>query len=212
MTNDIDFLRVVFQIIILVMSAVAHEVSHGFIAYQLGDPTAKDQGRLTLNPLKHLDLYGSVILPILMYIGTFGQFFFAAAKPVPYNPYYFRNPTKDAAKVALAGPVTNFLIAIVFGLILRFAFSGLPATDFFNRFGALLSDIVLINIMLGVFNLVPIPPLDGSRVIRVFFPRSYFLDRVEPYGLFILIIMMIFGVFSLLIPIIYFVYKLIIGI
>lgn len=191
------------------MSAVAHEVSHGFMAYRLGDSTAKDAGRLTLNPLKHLDLYGSVILPLVMYIGTFGRFFFAAAKPVPYNPYYFKNPIADSAKVALAGPAANFTIAVAIGLILRFV--NLPDGDYYARLVGLISDIVIINIMLGIFNLVPIPPLDGSKVIRVFFPHSRLLDQIEPYGFLILIFLMFSGLFSLILPIMFFIYNLITG-
>jgi len=209
MTDELDIVRVVFQIAVLILSAVAHEVSHGFIAERLGDPTARNAGRLTLNPLKHLEWFGSFLLPVLMYIGSAGSFFFGWAKPVPYNPVYFKNPTADAAKVAFAGPATNFLIAIIVGLVLRFA--EFPVGGYFERLDLLLRDIVVINIMLALFNLIPIPPLDGSKVIRIFFPDAQWLDQIEQYGFFILLFMLMFGLFSFLGPIIFFLYRLIVG-
>jgi len=141
----------VFAIAVLIMSIVAHEVSHGYAAERLGDPTARLAGRLTLNPFKHLDLVGSFIVPVFTFF--LGGFIFGWAKPVPYNPYNMRNPRSGGAIVAAAGPLANIVIALVFGLLIRFSpVLGLPDT-----FIAIASLIVLLNILLAFFNLFPIP-------------------------------------------------------
>ena len=183
-----------FLILILIFSIVVHEVSHGAMANYLGDPTAKYAGRLTLNPIKHLDPIGSVILPIfliLMAKFTGGGIIFGWAKPVPINPYNFRDQKYGSAKVALAGPGSNLAIALFFGLILRFfpdvsAIPGLPL---------MFSYIVYINILLAVFNLLPVPPLDGSKLLFAVLPSS--MDSVKEflqrYGMFILIGLVFFG-------------------
>lgn len=156
---------IIFLIAILVMSVVIHEVSHGFAANWLGDPTAKLQGRLTLNPISHIDPMGSVILPTILVLSG-SPFLFGWAKPVPYNPYNLRRGGRWAeAIVAAAGPAANLVIALVFGLLIRFSI--LPA-DITN----LAVSIVFLNILLAVFNLIPIPPLDGSKVFAQFLPRS----------------------------------------
>jgi len=159
-----------FLYIIVVFSAVFHEYFHGWMAYYLGDPTAKYAGRLTLNPLKHLDPMGTVIIPLFL-LFFFGGFI-GWAKPVPYNPFNLRDQKYGSSKVALAGPGANFLIALIFGLILRFV----PITGFLY---IALSWIVYINIFLGLFNLIPIPPLDGSKLLMDLFPRSRFLQMLE---------------------------------
>src|SRR3989338_4499037 len=158
-------MNVIFQIVILIFSATLHEVSHGYVAYSLGDPTAKLQGRLTLNPLKHLDPFGSVILPLLMYISTAGALVFGWAKPVPYNPYNLRGGKWGPVYVALAGPLSNLVLAIIFSLFIRFA----PITLSPSFLGIIIL-IVVINVLLAVFNLIPIPPLDGSKLLFALLP------------------------------------------
>lgn len=150
------------------MSVVIHEVCHGFAALMLGDPTAKMMGRLTLNPLKHIDLFGFVILPLITFIAW--GFPIGAAKPVPYNPHNLRNQKYGSAIVGVAGPGANFLIATVFGLALRFMPSGV--VEGFPGIIFAFSIIVFLNLLLGVFNLLPIPPLDGSKVFVIFLPYS----------------------------------------
>jgi Zn-dependent protease len=200
----------VFEFIVLIFSAVLHEVAHGYEAEHLGDPTARNAGRLTLNPLKHLDLFGSVLMPIALFILSSGAFFFAAAKPVPYNPNNLKNPRTGSAKIALAGPATNILLAIIFGILLRIC-SLLPVP---SSFFLLLSIIVYLNIALGIFNLVPIPPLDGSKLLFAALPPSetsyrimYFLER---YGLIVVLLFVFFG-FGLLIPLMQGIFTLITG-
>ncbi|HEY4479504.1 MAG TPA: site-2 protease family protein, partial [Candidatus Paceibacterota bacterium] len=148
----------IFQFIILIISVIIHEVAHGYMALWLGDPTAKYEGRLTLNPVKHIDLWGSIIIPI---ITTLAGFTFGWAKPVPYNPYNLRNQRWGDALVAIAGPASNIILASLFGLVIRLGmhFSFLSA-----EFISLASLVVLVNIVLALFNLVPIPPLDGSKI------------------------------------------------
>ncbi|MBX4200692.1 site-2 protease family protein [Candidatus Parcubacteria bacterium] len=184
-----DVLITVFSLIILLFSVIIHELAHGYVADSLGDPTAKYAGRLTLNPIPHLDLFGSVILPLLLFISTGGGFVVGWAKPVPVNPYNFRDQQWGSLKVAIAGPLTNFALALIFGIFVRFVPETLPALrDIFSL-------VVLINLGLGIFNLVPIPPLDGSWILFRFIPYQFegvktFLGR---YGVFILIFLIFFG-------------------
>lgn len=191
----------IFQIAILIFSVVIHEVSHGFVALALGDPTAKHLGRLTLNPLKHLDPFGSVILPMLLALAN-SPFLIGWAKPVPYNPYNLRNPfarfgTRNdwgPALVGAAGPFSNILIALIFGLGIRAlsVFGGglLIAQDFIEIF----SLIVLINLVLAIFNFVPIPPLDGSKVLFALLPYQWraLETFLQQYGFFLLLIFIFF--------------------
>lgn len=197
-----DPLTIAFGVIILIFSVVIHEVSHGYAADSLGDPTARMAGRLTLNPIRHLDLVGSFIVPVLTSIA--GGFIFGWAKPVPYNPYNLRKRHGDAL-VAIAGPASNIAFAIIAGLALRF--SALPA-------GAveILSFVVLINIILAIFNLVPIPPLDGSKILFSYLPTRFghFQEILERYGM-VLVLFFIFFFWQLLIPIIYWLFRLIAG-
>ena len=183
-----EVLTTIFFLIILLFSIVLHEVSHGSMANSLGDPTAKYAGRLSLNPIKHLDPIGSVLVPIFLLILTQGQFAIGWAKPVPINPYNFRNPKWDNAKVATAGPGANILVALFFGLILRFF--PLPAALF-----ALFSIICLLNLLLAIFNLIPIPPLDGSHILFSLLSERFrnFKIFLQQYGLFILLFFIFFG-------------------
>ncbi len=161
-----------FLIPIILMSIVIHEVSHGFAAYLLGDDTAKRAGRLTFNPLRHIDTFGTIILPILLLIFSRGGFTFGYAKPVPINPYNFRNYKKDTALTAAAGPASNFVIAIVLSLLLRLIMRNIdpytPLSQISTFFMRLLYTAIMINLLLGLFNLIPFPPLDGSKVLGAF--------------------------------------------
>lgn len=181
----------IFSLVVLVFSVMAHELAHGYVAYSLGDPTAKYAGRLTLNPLKHLDPVGSIILPLLLVISG-SPILFGWAKPVPVNPYNFKDQKYGELKVSFAGPASNFILAIFFGLVLRF----IPDSMFVVNPGIqiALTYIVVINIWLAVFNLIPVPPLDGSWILFSFLPRS--LDGIKfflkQYGIVILIFLILF--------------------
>lgn len=198
----------IFVVIVILFSVILHEISHGLAALSLGDTTAKDKGRLTLNPIPHLDLFGSILLPILLYLSSSGAFVFGYAKPVPYEPNNLRDQRFGPAKVAVAGPLANLALAVLFGLVLRF----LPISLQSETLITLLSFIVQINLTLAIFNLVPIPPLDGHWILFSFLPArfdgiKYFLMR---YGLFIFIIFVVFF-FQLLTPLISFLFRVIIG-
>lgn len=199
-----------FQILILIMSVVIHEVSHGYAALALGDKTAQYQGRLTLNPVRHLDFFGSFLVPAISYM--LGGFIFGWAKPVPYNPYNLRPGRWSEAMVAGAGPMANISLAVIFGLILRYGLSteALWATPAFVSITAI---IVFINILLAIFNLMPIPPLDGSKLLFAIFPDSAYKLRatLEAYGL-ILVLLFIFLAWQLILPLIIAIFKLITGI
>jgi Zn-dependent protease len=198
----------IFQIAILIMSVVIHEVSHGYAASYLGDETARWEGRLTLNPVKHLDFVGSIIVPTLAY--TMGGFIFGWAKPVPYNPYNLRPSRWSEAIVAGAGPLSNIALALIFGLLLRSGVTMGWATEPFIEITAI---IVFINIVLALFNLMPIPPLDGSKLLFAVLPEKALVLRefFERYGL-ILVILFIFFFWRFLLPVIVALFSLITGI
>lgn len=153
-----------FLIVVIIFSAVIHELMHGVAADSLGDKTARYAGRLTLNPIPHLDPFGSLILPLLLAFSG-SSFFFAWAKPVPYNPYNLRPGRFSEAIVAGAGPLSNLVIAVLFGLFIRVA----PISA---NIAAILFMVVVVNVMLCIFNLIPIPPLDGSKVLEALLPRA----------------------------------------
>lgn len=185
-----------FQIAVLIMSVVVHEVAHGYAASSLGDQTARYQGRLTLNPLRHLDPFGSLLVPLLSY--QLGGFILGWAKPVPYNPHNLRPGRWSEALVAGAGPLSNIVLALLFGLAIRLAGLGTGAA-----FVQIASIIVLINLVLALFNLIPVPPLDGSKLLFALFPEnlSRFRDFFERYGL-MLIIFLVFFIGRLILPVV----------
>ncbi len=175
----------IFVIVVLILSIVIHELAHGYAALAQGDPTAKYAGRLTMNPVKHLDLMGSFIVPLLLYIFSVGVIL-GWAKPVPYNPYNLRNQRWGEALVSVAGPASNLIVALIFGLLIRFG-SGFLSEDAVLLAGL----IVIINIVIAIFNLIPIPPLDGSKILFDLLPRSVKVSEtrmfMERYGLIIVL-------------------------
>lgn len=181
-----------FALLLLAMSI--HEFSHGWLAYKLGDTTAKDQGRLTLNPLAHIDPMGTVLLPIFIFIMSGGRFIFGAAKPVPINYWALKNPRKDMIWIGLAGPFSNLFCALAVSQVLRL----LPAATVLSE---LLTNFVFINVILGVFNLIPIPPLDGSRIAMGLLPerlaRRY--AGLERFGFIIIMIFFALGLLNRLV-------------
>lgn len=208
----------IFYVVVLIMSVVVHEFSHGYTAYLLGDNTARLSGRLTLNPIKHLDLFGSIILPLLLVLSNAG-FVIGWAKPVPYNPNNLRNGRMGTLMVAAAGIIANLIIAISFGLLIRFAPSilGIPLYNpnplLMHPFYKITSIIVIMNLVLALFNLIPIPPLDGSKILFSFIPPQYrYIENfLEKWGMFILLFFIIF-LWSSVAPIIYVAFSFLTGI
>jgi len=208
----------IFYVIVLIMSVVVHEFSHGYTAYLLGDNTARLSGRLTLNPIKHLDLFGSIILPLLLVLSNAG-FVIGWAKPVPYNPNNLKSGRKGTLLVAAAGIISNLIIAISFGLLIRFAppLLGIPLYNpnplLIHPFYKITSIIVIMNLVLALFNLIPIPPLDGSKILFSFIPPQYrhIENFLEKWGMFILLFFIIF-LWSSVAPIIYIAFSLLTGI
>lgn len=197
-----------FYIVILVFSVIVHEVSHGYAADYLGDPTARLAGRLTLNPVPHVDMLGSIILPALLIFSHAG-FVVGWAKPVPYNPYNLKNQRSGTFIVAVAGVMANFLIALVFGLLVRFSGElGIGSQAFLQ----IASMIIFTNILLGVFNLIPIPPLDGSKVLfSLLSPSYYYIEQfLERYAL-ILLVLLIFFLWKMILPLVFFLFSLFTG-
>ncbi|MBN2383699.1 site-2 protease family protein [bacterium] len=193
-----SLVEIIVIILVVMFAATVHEVSHGWVAWREGDPTARMQNRLTLNPLAHIDPFLSIIMPIIFYLSA--GFVFGGAKPVPVNPYYLRDPRRSMIKVSAAGPLSNLGLALVGSLVLRlilFLFDMITLPTVLAK--ALFFFFIIfiqINIVLFVFNLIPVPPLDGSKILQGFLParyESYFI-RIESYGMIILIVLLVSGV------------------
>ncbi len=203
-----DIVNTIRQIILMavpiLLAVTFHELAHGYVAYKFGDHTAKDAGRLTLNPLKHLDPLGTLVFIVTRMIGW--------AKPVPVNPYNLRNPKRDMMWVSIAGPATNMALAVVSAILFKLMLT-LPVTDpvlvkrIFLPLAMMLQLSVVLNIGLAVFNIIPIPPLDGSKILIGLLPtrQAIAYNRIEPYGFFILLALIFFRITDYLIfPIIIF--------
>ncbi len=195
---------IIFLIVVLIVSTVLHELAHGYMANALGDPTARIAGRLTLNPLSHIDLVGSILLPMFLYLSTGGGFMLGYAKPVPYNPYNLRGKYAEAL-VAGAGPAMNILLAVIFSILARETVGGAATIETLPSIAIAFVGIVHINLALALFNLIPIPPLDGSKVLSGILPgasgRAYdrFRFSLERLGVFsgaLLIILIFYFLFA----------------
>jgi len=202
----------------ILVAITFHEVAHGYVAFRLGDPTAKLLGRLTLNPLAHIDLFGTIIMPIMLFVLTEGRFMFGYAKPVPINPMNFKNPRKGMALSAAAGPITNMILALASVIILNLVIAPLAGLlpdmakeTVMKPLLMIFSASVLMNIVLASFNMIPIPPLDGGRVLTGLLPskQALFFDKIEPFGFIIVLVLIYTGIANLFImPIITFFLKL----
>ncbi len=194
----VNIVSVVMGIFIFLLSVTFHECCHGFLAYRFGDRTAKDSGRLTLNPLKHIDPFWTVLLPVLLFVSTRGRFAIGMARPVPVNFLNLRNPKRDMIWVAAAGPLANFFLASVLAFLFKWRVTeALPPLQLLFLYAA------YFNIGLGVFNLIPVPPLDGSRILTGLLPRrlaSFYL-RLEPFGFLIVLAFYFTGaIYGILLP------------
>jgi len=202
-----NILKIVFMFPAIIIAIIFHEFFHGYAAYKLGDETPKEYGRLTLDPLKHIDLFGTILLPIMLLITSNFRVTFGWAKPVPINFYRFKKIRRDLIITSIAGPLANIALAFIFGLIFRFLIFPSPrlSVSYLNVF---VQYGVIINIVLAIFNLIPIPPLDGSKILfsLIFkYPQDILKNqKIDIYGSLILIILLFFGVINkLLSPIIY---------
>lgn len=186
----------IFLIFILVMSVILHEIAHGYVAYLCGDPTAAKKGRLTLNPVAHIDPFMTILLPVLLVLMG-SRVIFGGAKPVPINHFLLKRWPRDFILVSIAGVAVNFAIAAALALLVH-----LPVLS--DRTRMVLAAGAYLNIFLGVFNLVPIPPLDGSRVFRFLLPRDLRekYDRIEPVGIIVILACLFLGLLNLLVPIV----------
>lgn len=202
--------EILFFLVILIFSIIIHEIAHGYMAEWFGDPTARLAGRLTLNPVPHIDPLGSIIIPALMLFGSGGSFAFGWAKPVPYNPYNLSNFKWGTIMVGLAGVLANLAIAVIFGLMIRYNMV-LGIAD--GPFAQMLATIVILNIVLAVFNMIPFPPLDGAKVLFAFLPIrfQYIHDFLEQNWL-VFIVFVVFFAQYIISPITGFIFRLITGV
>jgi Zn-dependent protease len=187
--------KIAIYAIPVLFAITLHEAAHGYVAMRYGDRTAFSLGRVTLNPFKHIDPIGTILMPILLYLATSGAFLFGYAKPVPVVMRNLNNPRRDMALVALAGPLSNYLQALIWGVLLVvIASTGLNERFFYEMTKA----GILVNIIMAVFNLFPLPPLDGGRILASVLPpkQSMLLDRIEPFGFFIVMALVVAGVIS----------------
>ncbi|MBI5633704.1 MAG: site-2 protease family protein [Nitrospirae bacterium] len=200
--------RLLISALPILIAITFHEVAHGYVAFRLGDPTAKLLGRLTLNPLAHIDLFGTIIMPIMLFVLTEGRFVFGYAKPVPINPANFKNPRKGMALSAIAGPVTNIALALASVTLLKLVIAPLaglsPDTVKETLMKPLLmifSASVVMNVVLASFNLIPIPPLDGGRVLTGLLPskQAVSFSKIEPFGFIIVLVLIYTGIANLFI-------------
>lgn len=194
-----DLLSGGIVLLILIFSAILHEIMHGFVAEKLGDPTARLAGRLTLNPIKHIDPFMSILLPLLLIVSG-SPVIFGAAKPVPVDPFNLKDGKKDMALVALAGPLTNLMIAIISAFIIKGIFF-FTVSDIFVYVAIILKLVIHINLLLAIFNLIPIPPLDGSKIVAMFLPdrEAAMYLSISSIGILIIFFLIAFpiGGFSL---------------
>lgn len=203
-----DFTSIARQLLIaaipILIAITFHEVAHGFVANKLGDPTAKIMGRLTLNPIAHIDPIGTIIVPILLFIFSNGTFIFGTAKPVPVNFHNLRHPRRDSALVSAAGPATNVIIAfasillfiMVYKIFLLSTFPTFVSQKIIVPFKIMLQYSISFNIFIAAFNLVPVPPLDGGRIVTSLLPprHSYQFSKLEPYGILIVLALWFTGI------------------
>lgn len=209
------YVTVLIQLVVLIVAVVLHEVAHGVVAYKLGDSTAHSEGRLTLNPIKHVDIFGSVILPLLLVIAH-SPMLIGWAKPVPIQPRYFKNPIKGMCAVAAAGPAVNLTLAVLFAALfhLQGEFLAIPYGQP-NVLGYIFYIGLYINISLALFNLFPIPPLDGSRVIMpwVSVEIQKLIFKLEPFGFMIIALIAYMGGFTAILgPVLSFIMGRLVGI
>ncbi|HEX7890536.1 MAG TPA: site-2 protease family protein [Ramlibacter sp.] len=194
---DIDNLiqTVLIYALPVLFAITVHEAAHGYVARYLGDNTAYMMGRVTLNPVKHIDPIGTILMPLMLYFATSGAFLFGYAKPVPVNFGQLRRPKRDMIWVALAGPASNFLQAILWAILFAL-FKGFGVDERF--FLEMARAGVLVNLVMWAFNLFPLPPLDGGRVLVGLLParQAYALSRIEPWGFYIVMALVLFGIVS----------------
>jgi Zn-dependent protease len=188
----VNLTLILFQFLVLILSVIIHEVSHGLMAEKLGDPTARLAGRITLNPIKHIDIFGSILLPLFLVLSG-SPVVLGWAKPVPYNPLNTKDPRTAGGKIAFAGPLSNFILAVIFSAFLRIG----QIVGLSGDMLLLFMEVIIVNLSLGVFNLVPIPPLDGSKVLFSLLPPTRqvyrFAETMERYGFIILIVFIYAG-------------------